>query len=330
MSTERKTVDLAQVSKVVRAYGGGRTLSKAERLRGGSKKGAYRLTFDDESSAILYVWNAAENYWPVSSDADEDPANPLSDASGLALFKTSHQKLDELGVRSPRIFFADDSKAIVPADIALVEDLRGENLEVRLRQEPASGAAILAELAAAIRVMHAHQNRAVGKVALVSEGQATESGSCVEIIRNRALTQLGEAARKVPAIADVRDHLADMVLELAAGLRPRQQHALIHGELGPDHVLIDKDQRPVVIDIEGLMFFDAEWEHVFLELRFGDNYRWFRVADLEERRMQFFRLALYLSLVAGPLRLLEGDFPHRAGMMRIVEANIPRVLKFVS
>ncbi|MGV9288266.1 hypothetical protein [Streptomyces sp. NPDC003719] len=27
-----------------------------------------------------------------------------------------------------------------------------------------------------------------------------------------------------------------------------------------------------MIDIEGLMFFDAEWEHVFLQLRFGDQY----------------------------------------------------------
>jgi hypothetical protein len=41
----------------------------------------------------------------------------------------------------------------------------------------------------------------------------------------------------------------------------------------PDHVLIDAQGAPVLIDIEGLMFFDAEWEHAFLRLRFGRHYQ---------------------------------------------------------
>ncbi|WP_438267919.1 hypothetical protein [Kitasatospora purpeofusca] len=46
----------------------------------------------------------------------------------------------------------------------------------------------------------------------------------------------------------------------------------MHGELGPDHVLVDAAGEPVLIDIEGLMHFDVEWEHVFLRIRFGDQY----------------------------------------------------------
>ncbi|MGW5792813.1 hypothetical protein ACWEV3_19595 [Saccharopolyspora sp. NPDC003752] len=70
----------------------------------------------------------------------------------------------------------------------------------------------------------------------------------------------------------------------------------------------------------------AQWEHVFLELRFGDNYHHLRGDDLDDDRMRFYRLAMYLSLVAGPLRLLDGDFPHRAAMLGIVEQNIGRTL----
>jgi hypothetical protein len=36
-----------------------------------------------------------------------------------------------------------------------------------------------------------------------------------------------------------------------------------------------------------------------------------------------------LSLVAGPLRLLDGDFSDRDSMISIVEANIPRTLAFL-
>jgi hypothetical protein len=82
-------------------------------------------------------------------------------------------------------------------------------------------------------------------------------------------------------------------------VRPRTDHRLIHGELGPDHVLVDGDGQPVLIDIEGLMFFDLEWEHVFLELRFGEHYRALRPGGLDEGRRRFYRLAMHLSLIAG-------------------------------
>ena len=46
--------------------------------------------------------------------------------------------------------------------------------------------------------------------------------------------------------------------------------------------------------------------------------------------MRFYRLALYLSLVAGPLRLLKGDFPAREAMMQIIDTNLARVLDAVA
>lgn len=46
------------------ALGGGRRLEAVERLAGGSKKGVYRLVMDDASTAVAYVWDDGENYWP--------------------------------------------------------------------------------------------------------------------------------------------------------------------------------------------------------------------------------------------------------------------------
>lgn len=79
------------------------------------------------------------------------------------------------------------------------------------------------------------------------------------------------------------------------------------------------------------MFFDVEWEHAFLELRFGEHYRWLRPGPggLDEPRLRLYRLAMYLSLVAGPLRLLDGDFPDRVPMLAIAEANVGRTLAFL-
>jgi hypothetical protein len=39
--------------------------------------------------------------------------------------------------------------------------------------------------------------------------------------------------------------------------------------------------------------------------------------------------SLHLSLIAGPLRLLDGDYPDREPMLKIVEYNIARALAFL-
>ncbi|WP_242454634.1 hypothetical protein [Bailinhaonella thermotolerans] len=109
-------------------------------------------------------------------------------------------------------------------------------------------------------------------------------------------------------------------------MTPREEYGLIHGELGPDHVLVDGDGHAVLIDIEGLMYFDVEWEHVFLRLRFGERYAALSQPGLDPQRLDLFMLAMRLSLVAGPLRLLDGDFPDRSFMQSIAEHNTEQAL----
>jgi hypothetical protein len=79
--------------------------------------------------------------------------------------------------------------------------------------------------------------------------------------------------------------MEDIVWGLAAAVRPRSVYGLIHGELGPDHVLVGRLGRPVLIDIEGLMFFDVEREHAFLRIRFGDHYQMLNKGGLDEQRI---------------------------------------------
>lgn len=308
------------------AFGRARRLTTVTRLTGGSKKGVYRLGFDDGFSAILYVWSAAENYWP-SADGGPDPADPFSDASGIGLFTASRARLDALDVRTPDTYLADASQADLPADVALVEDVPGESLEALLDRGAPEAEAVLARLDGMLRRMHQHTDARVGRVTDVARGGAGRP--CERIVLDRALDHLDQAAARVERIADARDRLTDLVRDLAAGIRPRSEHSLIHGELGPDHVRVDRHGQPVLIDIEGVMFFDVEWEHAFLRLRFRDHFRWLRRDGLDEQRMRFYDLAQSLSLVAGPLRLLDGDFPHRELMRDIVDTNISRTLAFL-
>ncbi|HEY1641418.1 MAG TPA: phosphotransferase [Streptosporangiaceae bacterium] len=316
---------VAHLTAAARAeLGTGRRLVATERLRGGSKKGVYRLAFDDGATVIGYAWHPSQDYWRhAAPQPPGDPADPFAPATGSGLFASCHALLSQLGVRTPQVYLLDRSRSASPADIALVEDVRGGTLESQLDRAAAVPHPALAELRGALRRMHQHRRARIGKAGLpgLAVGRSSE-----QAVTDRAYTDLAEAAGRVPRIAAAREPLAAALRELAAAVPRRAEHALIHGELGPDHVLLDDRAQPVLIDIEGLMFFDVEWEHVFLELRFGAGYRWLAAGGLDPARLRLYRLALSLSLVAGPLRLLDGDFPDRAGMLSIVEYNTGRVL----
>ena len=64
-------------------------------------------------------------------------------------------------------------------------------------------------------------------------------------------------------------------------------------------------------------------------MRFGEGYGYLAAEGLDEDRLRLYRPALYLSLVEGPLRLLDGDFPEREFMLDVVEQNIGRTLREV-
>ncbi|MFF2962350.1 phosphotransferase family protein [Streptomyces sp. NPDC057963] len=310
------------------ALGGGRRLEAVERVAGGSKKGVYRLVMDDATTAIAYLWDDTENYWPAA-EGDDDLADPFSPGLRLDLFEAAHARLDALGVRVPAIRLVDRDGAHCPGDLAIVEDLPGENLEELLARDPHAAAPVMARLGEALAAMRGHRASAYGKVAVVDGGGTSRGTSCEGVVLDRALRDLDEAAVRDPRIAKARDRLEGRLLGLAAAVRPRAEYAVVHGELGPDHVVVDAGGNPVVIDIEGLMYFDVEWEHVFLRIRLHDAYRPLGVDGLDEDRLALYMLAQRLSLTAGPLRLLDGDFPGRAFMAGVAEHNLKKALDLV-
>jgi hypothetical protein len=322
--------DLAAVSghaaAVLRAAGlDDHRVAGVTRVRGGSKKGVYRLSRTDGSSVILYVWSGAEDYWPAAPG--EDATGVFGHASGIGLFERSAARLSAAGVRVPRVYLADRSRAVYPADIALVEDVRGGTLEELLAAGPRAAEPVMERLGGMLMSMWRQRSEHIGKAGADHADPGGQHGTrCEQIVLGRALRQLDLAAERVPRIAAARSRLARLLRTMADAIEPRTEYALIHGELGPDHVLVNERREPVIIDIEGAMYFDAEWEHVFLRLRFGQAYRWLRADGLDERRLRLYSLALDLSLIEGPLRLLDGDFPDRDEMLAIAGHAVDRAL----
>ncbi|UUS33911.1 MULTISPECIES: phosphotransferase family protein [Streptomyces] len=323
----RQFMETEALSGIVReALGAGVHVVGMDRLRGGSKKGVYRVHVDGPraASVIVYSWAEAENFWSAAEGINA--AHPFAPASGLVPFLAAQRRLARLGVRVPEVLLTDDSRRCYPADVAVVEDVAGGTLETLLETEPARAPDALSELAAMLDVMYQQHSQQYGRVDVLERGDKASGVSCEQLVLECALGDLAEATERDRRIRPASVLLHDRLQELAARVSPRSRHGLIHGELGPDHVLVDASGHPVLIDIEGLMFFDVEWEHVFLQLRFGEHYPALSRPGLDPARLDLFMLAMCLSLVAGPLRLLDGDFPHRALMQRIAEHNAHEAL----
>ncbi|MDH6516742.1 tRNA A-37 threonylcarbamoyl transferase component Bud32 [Streptomyces sp. SAI-135] len=309
--------DLAPLARAATCRG----LLGVGRLRGGTKKGVYRLTLDDGTTVVAYVWSPDEDYWDAGP---ADPRDPFSPGTSLDVFTAAHDRLVAAGVRTPRLLHSDTTMNAV-----VVEDMRGGSLEEALERDPVAGRAALERFADVLETLHAQEGPALGKVGLVDNGGTSSTSSAARRVTEGALRDIEEAAVRDERIAVVREDLEETLRRLAAAVRPRTRHVLIHGELGPDHVLLDDRGRPALIDIEGLMYFDVEWEHVFLRIRFDERYDALRAPDLDEARLHLYRLAMHLSLVAGPLRLTEGDFPNPGWMREIAEHNLARALELV-
>jgi hypothetical protein len=294
-------------------FGSDRRVLSLDRLTGGTKKGVYRLRFADDSTKVLYVWADDENYWPP---AETVPDDPFTDASGLELFAANHAALVGAGVRVPELVLLDPE-----AGLALVEDAGGEKLEALMERDRAAAAAVLAELGRARRRMHTTTSSTWGRLPAPPAARPAP-----DVILDRALVQLGVVAARDGRLAAARSRIEGHLRRLHAAVRPRTVYALVHGELGPDHVLIGPAGEPVMIDIEGLTYFDVEWEHAFLQLRFEDSYAALDPVPLDLGRFEFYRYAQVLALIEGPLRIAETDFPEREWMLELAEWNIKKAL----
>lgn len=311
------------------ARGAGRRLEAVERLAGGTAKGVYRLTMDDATTAIAYLWEDSENYWPIT-EHDGDLADPFSPGIGLGLFEAAHARLDALGLRVLGIHLVDRDRTHYPADLAIVEDVPGENLMDLRNRDPRAAEPTIMRLTESLAMMRGHRAPSFGKVALIDAGGTSRSASCEQAALDFALRCLAEATARDHRIADARDQLEERLRQLTAAVRPRAEYSVVHGELGLDHVMVDRHGRPVVIDIENLLYFDVEWEHVFLRLRHTDSqYQQLAADGLDEDRLALYRLTQHLSLTAGPLRLLDGDFPDREFMRGIAEHHLNEALALV-
>jgi hypothetical protein len=300
-------------------FGNGYLVRSVAKMHGGAQKVVYKLECQNGFACMLYVWDMASNYFQDEiSDNTEDERSYGSD-----LFELNNDYLGRIGIRTAKLYYMSKDKARYPFDYAYVEFVQGHNAEAYISSDAYEQKVVFSRIKELLERMHAVNRKSYGN--LVSE--LDRADPCHHKQLRNAKEQLSYLVKHSEEMKMKETMIINLIHKLETRIVGRETYGFIHGELGPDHVLVNEKLEPYLIDIEGAAFHDIEHEHSFLAFRFGDVYnRYMSGQNLDPDRMRFYRLHHHISCASGGLKLLQRGFPNKAFAEAIYTYNMKSVL----
>lgn len=291
-------------------------------MHGGAQKVVYKVDCSNGFSCVLYVWDLTMNYF--QEEIEDDISNVQSFGSNL--FELNNKFLIEHSIRTPALYDLNKERNRYTFDYALVEYIAGQEAEAYFNHTDSRVKDnVFQQLGDMITRMHANQRNVYGKLQHCENSRRP----CHLIQLENAKLQLAYASQHIEGIRVNQTKLLDTLYELESRIEPREQYGFIHGELGPNHVLVTDELEPYLIDVEGAEFYDIEHEHSFLEFRFGDFYRYLKNDHLDLNRMLFYKYHHHISLVSAGLKLLHRGYPDQQTAQDITDYNYRCAMQFI-
>lgn len=302
------------------AFGRTYRVVSVKRLHGGAQKVVYRIECEPSFTCIMYVWDVTQSYFR------EETEQGHNESYGAEPFRSNHQFLKQKGIPTPDIYYMDQTRTSYPYDYALVEMVSGLDASFYLSSSDGKTKEIVfGRIGDVLKTMHGCVRDTYGRW----EQLGPNGEPCHLAFMRSAQADLAYISKHIDSIAKRRDKLHAVIAELSASIRPRKRYGFTHGELGPDHIMLNERLEPYLIDIEGGQFMDIEHEHSFLQFRFGDGYRHLRNDSLDPDRMRFYKLYHHISLTDGGLKLLHRGFHNRRLAQDIVDFHSAGALKYI-
>jgi hypothetical protein len=285
-----------------KVFGVSYLVSSVNQMHGGAQKVVYKVDCSNGFSCVLYVWDLTMNYF----QEEVEHGNIHEQSYGGDLFEMNNNYLSQQGIQTPLLYDLNRERNRYPYDYALVEYVNGQKAENYFQHADSYVKdKVFQRIGNMLTDMHATERNIYGKV---NQSMRNEV-KCHQLLKRNAKKDLDFARQHLDSIRFYYSQLLDALYMLESKIEPRSRYGFIHGELGPDHILINDNLEPYFIDIEGAEFFDIEHEHSYLQLRFGDYYRYLKNENLDHNRMLFYRYHHHISLTAGGLKLLHRGFP---------------------
>ncbi|HEY8422819.1 MAG TPA: aminoglycoside phosphotransferase family protein [Thermoclostridium sp.] len=264
---------------------------KLAEIHGGFSKQVYKITTDNDSF-ILYIWRR-----PFENNLTENQTDGVEYLfpDGFAYFIHNTELLTGLGVRVPGVITAghnDDGGF----DYAIVEFLKGQSL-----QEYMNNGGKIKDVAG--RIIEIIDRMAAEKRPFYGSPMVNEpyNLSATGLVFNFYAEELNIASKLDNEISLIQNEILHLLRQKMSEITEpnAREFSLIHGELTPPHVFILDNGQIGLIDIEGIKYFDTEYDWAVINSVYGEMVP--LPGSLNLKKLEFYKLCLkvgHLSVAA--------------------------------
>lgn len=271
-----------------------------DEIRGGISKQVYKITTQTDSF-ILYIWlrpydgNLTENHTKGVEYLFPD---------GFRYFVYNTKLLTDIGVRVPYIISAghyDDGDF----DYAIVECFKGQSLDDYMKNG-GNVEAVAVLISAVMNRMAVKKRNYYGSPIETKRNNI----SAAQLVFNFYAEELNIASKIDNEVADLQYKILDLMkLKMNEIVETdTQEFSLIHGELTPSHVFILDNGEIGLIDIEGVKYFDREYDWAVINFMYGDKIP--LLVNINLKKLEFYKICLkvgYVSVAADYLVHIDSN-----------------------
>ncbi|WP_349674016.1 phosphotransferase [Lacrimispora sp.] len=294
MDTDKVQQFMKLKTKVV--FGDSFILNRMTRILGGAQKHTYLAETENGLCFVIYIWDKSTSYFTYN---EED----IFSSSSSLLFELNNNLMLQHKVLTPKLYFMDRSKGEQDYDYAFAEYIDGTDMDNIIAQQEDRLPRALSSLETSIRNLHKIKSDFVGQL----NRMQTEEFDVLKYSLKAAQKNIEYLKAADDSNKELYMGVWDKLLRLSKIMEKRQEYTFIHGELGPNHVLVDKYDNAYLIDIEGGKYCDLEEEISFLNIRFGSLLENLEI-DLDSDRMEFYRIGHCLNNLSGAIQLKLKDY----------------------
>jgi hypothetical protein len=221
---------------------------------------------------------------------------------GFEYFMYNTKLLTGIGIRVPEII---DSGHYSPEDYdyALVECFKGISFDEYIKSGGKTDA-YAEELVDLMNTMALYKRSYCGSTLETMPYDI----SAQQIAYNFYNGELNIASGIDSDVAAIKDRISDLMKRKMSGTAEakRQDYCLIHGELTPPHVFILDTGNIGIIDIEGIKYFDPEYDWAVINFMYGNAIH--LPENIDMKKLEFYKICLnvgYMSVSADYLAHID-------------------------
>ena len=283
--------------KSQQVFGSKYSVLSMDRLLGGAQKHTYHIKTSADFEFVLYIWDTSTTYF-----ASDESSSFTSNSSEL--FELNNKIMADHGIHVQKLYYMDRSRKECDFEYAFAQYIDGIDMDELIAKHKDKIEPALASLNQNLRNIHKIKSKVPGQLNhLLSSDYDLITSSKENAQKNLEYLKVNDSGN-INLYNKITKALNVMSLSLSA----RDNYTFIHGELGPNHVIVDKNNTAYLIDIEGAKFCDVEEEESFLKIRFGQYYDLISEKNPSKERMDFYNLCHSLGNLSGAIELKLKDY----------------------